>query len=207
MLSNSVINSRERSEDLSGLSMARRVIFEGVVSGVVAGATVALWYLICDLAGGRPFHTPEMLQLIFFPGFHATPTGRFLGEAAIAFTGLHFAAFIAFGLATAAIVAASEREPLLLAAALIIYACFEVSFLSLIAFLDGSALGELGWWTIASANLLTLAMMYGFHRMRHPAIIRRFLKRWDIADAGERAAAADSRGRVAELRPANSTQR
>jgi len=50
-------------------------------------------------------------------------------------------------------------------------------------------------------------MMYGFHRMRHPAIIRRFLERWDIADAGERAAAADSRGRVAELRPANSTQR
>lgn len=62
------------------------------------------------------------------------------------FTLLHFAAFTAFGLASALVIAAAEREPLLILGALMVYACFEVSFLAFVTIQDSSALGAIGWW-------------------------------------------------------------
>ena len=37
------------------------IVREGVVAGTLGGAIVALWYLLCDTIGGRPFHTPALL--------------------------------------------------------------------------------------------------------------------------------------------------
>lgn len=41
------------------------IVREGVVAGMLSGALVALWYLLCDSIGGRPFHTPALLGAIF----------------------------------------------------------------------------------------------------------------------------------------------
>src|SRR5438132_7239575 len=44
------------------------VVHEGVVSGIIGGAIVAVWFLIYDLATGHPFHTPALLGAIVFNG-------------------------------------------------------------------------------------------------------------------------------------------
>ena len=164
------------------------IVREGVVAGTLGGAVVALWYLLCDTIGGRPFHTPALLGAIFFNGLRGHDVGAAALAPVLSFTLLHFAAFIAFGLASALVIAAAEREPLLVLGALMVYGCYEVSFLSFVAVLDASALGAIGLWKIAAANAITLVTVFGYFQYRHPQLLRRFAERWNDSDAGEPAA-------------------
>ena len=154
------------------------IVREGVVAGTLGGAIVALWYLLCDTIGGRPFHTPALLGAIFFNGLRGHDVGAATLAPVLSFTLLHFAAFIAFGLASALVIAAAEREPLLVLGALMVYGCYEVSFLSFVAVLDASALGAIGLWKIAAANAITLVTVFGYFQYRHPQILPRFVERW-----------------------------
>ena len=148
------------------------IVREGVVAGTLGGAIVALWYLLCDSIGGRPFHTPALLGAIFFNGLRGHDVGAATLAPVLSFTVLHFAAFIAFGLASALVIAAAEREPLLVLGALMVYGCYEVSFLSFVTALDASALGAIGLWKIAAANAITLVTVFGYFQYRHPQILR-----------------------------------
>ena len=98
------------------------------------------------------------------------------------FTVLHFATFIAFGLATALVIAAAEREPLLILGALMVYACYEVCFLAFVSALDASAPGTIGWWKIAAANLITLFAVFSYFEMKHPRLLSRLNERWTTFD-------------------------
>ena len=158
-------------------------VHEGVVAGTLSGAVVALWYLLCDTIVGRPFHTPALLGAIFFDGLHGYDIDAATLVPVLKFTALHFAAFIAFGLATALVIAAAEREPLLILGALMVYACFEVCFLAFVTFLDALALGTIGWWKIAAANAITLATVFGYFQYQHPRILACFVDRWAKLDA------------------------
>jgi hypothetical protein len=175
------------------------IVREGVVAGTLGGAIVALWYLLCDTIGGRPFHTPALLGAIFFNGLRGHDVSVATLAPVLSFTLLHFAAFIAFGLASALVIAAAEREPLLVLGALMVYGCYEVSFLSFVAVLDASAVGAIGLWKIAAANAITLVTVCGYFQYRHPKILRRFSERWDDLDAGELAAQPRVAARVIPL--------
>ena len=159
------------------------IIREGVVAGTLGGAVVALWYLVCDSIAGRPFHTPALLGAIFFNGLHGHDVGAATLAPVASFTVLHLAAFIAFGLASAFVIAAAEREPLLVLGALMVYACYEVCFLAFVTALDASALGALGLWKIAAANAITLVTVFGYFQYRHPQILPCFVERWAKFDA------------------------
>jgi hypothetical protein len=176
----------ERSLDRLGSWM--RIVHEGVVAGTLGGGIVALWYLLCDSLGGRPFHTPALLGAIIFNGLRGHDVGTITLVPVLSFTGIHFAAFIAFGIASALVIAAAEREPLLVLGALMVYGCYEVCFLAFVSALDASALGAIGWWKIAAANVISLITVFGYFQYRHPQILRRFSERWDDFDAGELAA-------------------
>ncbi len=155
---------------------------EGLVAGALSGGIVAMWYLICDLVARRPFHTPALLGAIFFEGLHGSDITTISIASVMNFTALHFAAFIAFGLATALVIAAAEREPLLILGALMVYACYEVCFLAFVSALDASALGTIGWWKIAAANLITLFAVFGYFEVKHPRLIARLNERWATFD-------------------------
>jgi hypothetical protein len=154
------------------------IIREGVVAGALGGAVVALWYFLCDTIAGRPFHTPALLGAIIFNGLRGHDVGTATLAPVLSFTVLHFAAFIAFGLASALVIATAEREPLLVLGALMVYACYEICFLALVTALDASALGAIGWWKIAAANVITLATVFGYFQYRHSQILPRFSERW-----------------------------
>jgi hypothetical protein len=158
------------------------VVREGIVAGTLGGAIVALWYLICDTIGGRPFHTPALLSAIFFNGLRGHDVGAATLAPVLSFTLLHFAAFIAFGVASALVIAAAEREPLLVLGALMLYGCFEVSFLSFVAVLDASALGANELGKFAAANAITLVTVFSYFQSRHPQILPRFVERWAQLD-------------------------
>jgi hypothetical protein len=171
----------ERSPNRLGRWM--RIVREGVVAGTFGGAVVALWYLLCDSIDGRPFHTPALLGAIIFNGLRGHDVGTITLVPVLSFTGIHFAAFIAFGIASALVIAAAEREPLLVLGALMVYGCYEVCFLAFVSALDASALGAIGWWKIAAANVITLVTIFGYFQYRHPQILPRFSERWTQFDA------------------------
>lgn len=175
------------------------IVREGVVAGTLGGAIVALWYLLCDTIGGRPFHTPALLGAIFFNGLRGHDVGAATLAPVLSFTLLHFAAFIAFGLASALVIAAAEREPLLVLGALMVYGCYEVSFLSFVAVLDASALGAIGLWKIAAANAITLVTVFGYFQYRHPQILPRFVERWAKFDTETIASPPALAARVIQL--------
>lgn len=70
-----------------------RTAGDGAVAGLAAGCVVFLWYFAVDLGGGAPFDTFGRLAAVWLevPG-RGTETGPLL-----AYSALHFAAFLALG--------------------------------------------------------------------------------------------------------------
>src|SRR5215813_420765 len=119
----------------------RSVLREGIVAGVIGAAVVAVWFLAFDIARGKPFFTPGLLGAFVFQGV-TSPVGvePALGPI-VGYTILHGLAFIAFGVIAASIMAASEQEPNLFIAFVILFACFEAAFFALIGAVSQSMLG------------------------------------------------------------------
>ena len=106
----------------------RSVLREGITAGVIGAVVVAGWFLMFDLARGRPFLTPGLLGAAVFHGVR-TPEGVSIALGPIVgYTLLHVLAFIAFGVVAASVIAVSEREPALFIAFVILFAAFEMFF-------------------------------------------------------------------------------
>jgi hypothetical protein len=138
------------AENLLGSWMG--VMREGVVSGIIGGVVVAAWFLVADLLSGQPFHTPALLGAIIFNNLRQPNPVAVSAAVVLAYTALHFFAFILFGIVASITMAAAEYEPLLVLGVLVFFVWFELSFVSFTAFLDQSAMGEIGWWNIIAAT-------------------------------------------------------
>jgi len=143
------------------------MVREGIIAGVIGAAVVAVWFFVFDLARGRPLLTPALLGTIVFQGVGSpadvVPTfGTVLG-----YTVVHLAAFVAFGIIAAAVIAASEQEPSLVVAVVILFVCFETFFLGLVSVLGQSVMGALVWWAILVGNLLAAVAMLWYFLLRH----------------------------------------
>lgn len=153
--------------------MTRHTILrEGAIAGIIGATTVALWFLVVDLIAGHPLYTPEVLGtgLLSVLG----PSGSESKMLIVAmYSVVHYAAFILVGILAAAIVHAAEREPNLLAGALILFVAIEIGFYGLTALLSQTdALGTLAWYQIGLANLLAAAAMGVYLWRAHPALGR-----------------------------------
>src|SRR5438094_265370 len=61
-------------------TVGRPVLREGIIAGLIGAAVVAVWFLILDVARGRPFLTPTILRAAVFFG----DWGRLLWEGVVA---------------------------------------------------------------------------------------------------------------------------
>lgn len=90
--------------------MDRRVrdaLVQGAVAGLLAGALVALWFLVFDLLTARAFRTPARLAAVYLGGGSAAVSpGLVLG-----YTALHFGVFAALGSLTAGFLALIDVRP------------------------------------------------------------------------------------------------
>jgi len=150
----------------------RSVLREGAVAGLIGAAVVALWFLVFDIARGKPLLTPALLGAAVFYGVN-TPIGLEIAVGPIlGYTLLHGLAFVAFGVVAASLIAASEREPPLFVAFVILFACFEAFFFGVVGALGQSVMGALVWWAILIGNLLASVAMLSYFFLRHSTISR-----------------------------------
>ena len=152
-----------------------RIAREGLVSGLLGAAAVAVWFLLYDLAAGVPLRTPALLDAVLFHGLR-DPSGLVITMPRVAeYTALHGLAFVVFGWIAAGLLALADREPRLLFAFIMLFCCFEVFTFVMIEALAQWLLESIAWWTILAGNFLAAGVMLGFFLRGHRVAWREFL--------------------------------
>jgi hypothetical protein len=141
---------------------------EGTIAGLLGATAVALWFLAYDLAAGVPLRTPALLGAAIFEGLRDPNALVITASLVLKYTVLHGAAFIAFGWLAACLLVLVDHEPRLVVALFMLFCCFEVFAIALIAILAEWLFETLTWWTILAANLLAGAVMLGYFFRGHP---------------------------------------
>ena len=88
---------------------------------------------------------------------------------------MHGLAFVAFGWLVAGLLALADEEPRLFLAVIMLFCCFEVFAVGVIAILAERLFDALSWWTILAANLLASLVMLGYFFRGHRVAWREFL--------------------------------
>jgi len=147
-------------------------IMQGVIAGAIGATAVAVWFLIVDLANGRPLYTPRVLGAAFF-GVFGPPAGETAAQYVIGYTIVHYAAFALIGVVLAAIVRRATDDPHVLAGLAIFFFVFQVAFYGFVALLSQwDLLGRLAWYQIGAANVLASVLMGWYLWKVHPALGR-----------------------------------
>lgn len=156
----------------------RSVLREGIVAGLLGAIVVALWFLVTDTLAGRPLETPAFLGNALFYGIRLPVGSEPTPGPVLGYTVVHGLAFVAFGIVAAAVIAASEREPALVIAVVILFACFETFFLGVVSVLGTAVRDTLAWWKILLANFLAAAVMLWYFLLRHRSLPRLLVGSW-----------------------------
>jgi hypothetical protein len=142
---------------------------EGLLTGLVGGVVVALWYLAVDLGRGQLLHTPSVLGQVFV-GADSTPTARVVPEAVAQYSLLHFGVFFVLGIMLVALAHMATRSPALRMG---VWLGLVIGFLFFLGLLFGlySATGQrLPWWTALGGSVLGIGSMAVLLWRRHPAL-------------------------------------
>ena len=150
--------------------MRHTIARDGIVAGILGATAVALWFFGVDMLTGHPFATPAALGrgLVGILGPHGSEgTAVFV----VVYTIFHYLAFIVAGLLVAVIVHFAQREPTVLAGAMMLFVAFEIGFYGLSAALrESPGLGSIGGWLVATGNLLAALVMGGYLWRTHPEL-------------------------------------
>ena len=143
---------------------------EGVVTGLIGAATLALWFLAVDALFGRPLFTPAALGSVLLAGAGAPAAVSISAGPVLAYTLLHVTAFVLLGILSAAIAARIERFPPLVFAFVMLFVVYWTFLVFLTTMLGTWLLRELAWWSVFAGNLLAAIAMGGWLWRAHPRI-------------------------------------
>ena len=149
------------------------LIREGLITGVLGAAILALWYFVIDLSAGHPLRTPSTLGALALHGPDGVPPGIYPTGILVA-TLIHGALFAAFGIAFTALVHLASREPawrMGLVFAVVITLGFSAGLMFAIAPWTGERFPS--WVIIAGSAIAAVAMLVLLWR-RHPALAGSF---------------------------------
>jgi hypothetical protein len=153
-------------------SVMRRhhIVMEGIVSGLIGAAVVAVWFLIFDAVAGRPLFTPSALGSALFLGESGLDGVAISMSAVVGYSLVHLLAFAGMGLVASAVLTQAEEVPPLLLGAVLLFVAFEAAFMGFIALRAEFLLGPLAWTSIAFANVLAAGGMGYYLWRKHPRL-------------------------------------
>jgi hypothetical protein len=131
-----------------------RVLKEGLIAGLIAYATVVLFFLVLNVVTGRPaFYTPALLGSALFYDLR-DPANLVIGAPPIiAYNGLHILASVLIGTFVAFLVSVTERHPQLWYVIFMIFLAGFVYTVAAMGLLAGSIFPVISWPVIVIANL------------------------------------------------------
>lgn len=149
---------------------------EGLITGIIGAAVVAVWFLITDLIQGRPLSTPSILgQVILFRS--TAPVVTPIDSTAVAaYTLLHIGAFVLFGIIVVELIHLAMSSALARFGLLVVAVCFEVFFFFMSFALFKGTSDLFPWWSVLAANTLALVGMGLYLQRSHPGLRHQYEK-------------------------------
>jgi len=136
-------------------------IARGVVGGLLAGLTVALWFLVVDALAGRPFHTPAALAGALTRQDIGVPTFRIVA----AYTAVHFAVFAMLGVVMSEVIVALRLPTRLLLGVPFGIVAQELMFYTGLLLNGTSRVAVVPWPHVVAANVLSgCVLVWYLHR-------------------------------------------
>ena len=158
---------------------ASDVMLDGVFAGMIGALIVALWFLVLDLAHGRPLFTPALLGSVLLHGTAGAQAASVQPLEVAAYTAFHFLAFLAVGIGLSYLMTLFERFPIMFFVLLVLFLCLQLGFFVLDLALGAELMGRLRPWTVIVANVLAAAGMALYLMKRHPSVLRGIEHLWD----------------------------
>jgi hypothetical protein len=149
------------------------VLIQGLIAGLIAYASVILFYLIVNLAAGRsPFYTPAALGSILFYG--ARDPSQIVIEPAtvLAYNGVHLVVSLLIGTAGAFLAFETERHHGLWYLSLFVLIAGFVYGLVAVGALGAEIAHVVPWWSVVGANLTWVLGVGGYLGWMHRALLR-----------------------------------
>src|SRR5918999_153286 len=119
------------------------LLVRGLITGLIGAGAVALWFLVLDIARGRPFYTPAALGSLLFLGASSPDAVRVDPAMIAGYTAVHLAAFAAVGIVLEWAAVRIERTPGMWLMALITLIILEGIFIGTVGAVSGWVLGTL----------------------------------------------------------------
>lgn len=126
---------------------------EGARLGLIVATAIWLWIAVVDAISGRPFHTAHALGGV------------------VAFTAVHYALCLTYGVVLVAAVHGAAREPSLVFALIFGGILFQVAFAMLTTLLAAIALGSAAWLPIFGGSLIGAAIAFALLARSHPVAL------------------------------------
>ena len=147
---------------------------EGIIAGVIGATAVAVWFLVVDIVSRHgALYTPRILGTAAFSVFGNTTHDAGVVHI-LAYTILHYGAFIVTGIIAAVVVHKAAEEPSVLVVFTLLFIIFELGFHGLTAILAETTLRSLAWYQVAVGNLLAAVTMGLYLWRTHPALRQEF---------------------------------
>ena len=156
------------------------MLLDGLFAGAIGALTVAVWFLVLDLAAGRPLFTPALLGTVLLHGGGAAAQGVAVAPLEVAaYTAFHFLVFLAIGSGFSWLMALFERFPIVGFVLLVVFVCLQLGFFVLDVALGAQLMGQLRPWSVIAANVLAAGSMSLYLWKRHPRIAEGLRHIWD----------------------------
>lgn len=153
----------------------RTAVREGLITGMIGAAVVALFFLGVDLIRGTPGLTPSVLGEVFVLRHPSAVTDQADFTSATLWTVVHLIAFAGFGLAAAALARKGESSSVARYAVVPLFLAFLVFFWGVLAIADTATRGLFPVWSVLTANVLAAAAMGWYLWQGHPALRSAYL--------------------------------
>lgn len=143
---------------------------DGIQAGLVGAATIALWFGILDVVGGRPLYTPTVLGTAIFRGGAGLDNPATLTpslEIVLGFTWIHMLAFLVVGMVAGRLLLLAEHDSHLGFGLALLFCIFEVGFLWACMLFAEPVLQALAWPAIVVGNALAALAMIATLWRRH----------------------------------------
>jgi hypothetical protein len=151
---------------------------DGILTGVIGAAVVALWFLVLDTARGQMFFTPSLLGSVIFFGQSPEQVVSVNPYTIFAYTGLHGVLFLFAGLVIAQMFALFEHNPQFGIVILMLFLLFESILFAAAAAIFPNLIGAIGALAVACGNLFAAIAMFAFLIRRHPGALTQLRMAW-----------------------------
>ncbi len=149
-----------------------RIVFEGLVAGVLAYVSVALVFAAADLLLGRALlATPAALGGILFYG-GAEPLGIVRAGPVAAANGIHILLSVGIGLVAALVVEETERHPQFFYATFAMVVFFLFASTAVLLGIPSAITRAAPWAVILVANAVGLVVAGAYLWHAHPGLRR-----------------------------------